>query len=167
MMKFIAFIRELFTGLFVKPEEVITHPMNDPVQPPTAPNSPVAAPNPDTLSPWTSMANNRHNVRVIADLEGLNLKQKNDLSATIHCESNYNPKCIHPNLVNGKVSSIDFGICQINDFFHIGSGKDFSSSDYVLNNPEACVRWMARQFKAGNAHLWVCYSKSLYTHYSS
>lgn len=123
--------------------------------------------NPDTLTTWDTPANCRHNVRVIADLEGLTTQQKIDLSSTVHCESNYNPSCVHPNIVNGAVSSTDYGICQINDYWHIGPGKDFPSSQYVLQNPEACVRWMARQFKAGNARAWVCYLKGMYLNYSA
>ncbi len=137
-----------------------TLPMNqDPIPP--------VVPNPDVLGPWDTPANCRHNVRVIADMEGLTVDKKDDFSKTIHCESNYNPKCIHPNIVNGHVSSTDFGIAQINDYWHIGPGKDFPSSDYVLNNPEACVRWMAKQWLAGNGRLWVCKLKNLNLHYSA
>lgn len=121
----------------------------------------------DTLEPWTDAVSNRHNVRVICDQEGLSVQQKNDLSATLHCESNYNPACIHPNIVEGRVTSTDYGICQVNDYYHIGPGKDFPSAQYVLDNPEACVRWMCRQWKAGNGRLWVCYSKSMYKEYSA
>lgn len=130
-----------------------------------SPTPPIASP--DTLEPWTDPISCRHNVRVICDQEGLTVKQKNDLSATVHCESNYNPACIHPNLVSGKVTSTDYGICQINDYYHIGPGKDFPSVQDVLDNPEACVRWMARQWKRGNGKLWVCYSKGLYRSYAA
>jgi hypothetical protein len=129
---------------------------------------PVVSPaNVDTLVPWTGTENCRHNVRVLCDLEGLTEQQKDDLSATVHCESNYNPACVHPNIVNGKTASTDYGICQINDYWHIGEGKDFPSSDYVLQNPDACVRWMCQQWKAGNANAWVCHLKGLYLNYSS
>lgn len=122
--------------------------------------------NPDALLMWNNAQNCRHNVRAICDLEGLNEQQKNDLSGTIHCESNYNPNCVHPNVVNGITTSTDYGICQINDYFHIGIGKDFPSVEYVLQNPEACVRWMCKQWLAGNGRLWVCYLKNIYTHYT-
>lgn len=121
----------------------------------------------DTLEPWSDPISNRHNVRVICDQEGLSVQQKNDLSMTLHCESNYNPACVHKNVVNGKVTSTDYGICQINDYYHIGPGKDFPSVQFVLDNPEACVRWMCSQWKVGNGKLWVCYSKGLYKSYAA
>lgn len=123
--------------------------------------------NVDTLVPWTGKENCRHNVRVICDLEGLNEEQKNDLSSTVHCESGYKPLCIHPNIVSGRTASTDFGIAQINDYYHIGEGKDFSSTQYVLDNPEACIRWMCKQWLAGNGRLWVCKLKNMNLNYSS
>ena len=130
-------------------------------------NQSEAVMNPDALLPWDTADNCRHNVRAICDLEGLTEVQKDNLSKTIHCESNYNPACVHPNTFNGKVSTTDYGICQINDYWHIGPGKDFPSSEYVLQNPEACVRWMCNQWKAGNANAWVCHSKGLFNNYSA
>lgn len=123
--------------------------------------------NVDTLVAWTGQENCRHNVRVLCDLEGLTVAQKDDLSSTVHCESDYNPKCVHPNVVNGKTASTDYGICQINDYFHIGEGKDFPSVEYVLDNPEACVRWMCKQWLAGNGRLWVCKLRNLNSNYTS
>lgn len=159
-------------NIFPKPNydyPVTNLPMNTPDTPPAPLNRPVepVIPSIDTLTAWDTKEDCRHNVRVICDLQNLTLKQKNDLSSTIHCESDYNPKCVHPNIVNGKVVSTDYGIAQINDFYHIGAGKDFPSVEFVLDNPEECVRWMAQQFKAGNAHLWVCYLKGMYESYSS
>ena len=127
----------------------------------------VPAVNPDALLPWTSIENNRHNVRALCDLAGLSEADKNTISQVIHCESNYNPACVHPNIVNGITASTDYGICQINDFYHIGPNKDFETVQYVLDNPEACVNWMIKMFKAGELKLWVCYLKSLYENYSS
>ncbi len=142
-----------------------TLPMNqhqEPIQPPIV----IAPPAPPKYF-WDTPTDCRHSVRVICDEEGLTVEEKNLLSATLHCESNYNPQCVHPNVVNGKVTSTDYGICQINDYYHIGLGKDFPSADYVLHNPEACVRWMCKQWKAGLGRLWICYSKGLYQQYSS
>jgi hypothetical protein len=121
----------------------------------------------DTLVPWTGKENCRHNVRVLCDLEGLTEAQKDDLSSTVNCESGYNPACVHPNIVNGKVASTDYGIAQINDYYHIGEGKDFPSSEYVLQNPEADIRWMCKQWLAGNGRLWVCKLKNMNISYSS
>lgn len=132
-------------------------------------NEPVTTPpqNPDALFPWTSIENNRHNVRALCDLAGLSESDKNLISQVIHCESNYNPACVHPNIVNGVTTSTDYGICQINDYFHIGPGKDFETVQEVLDNPEADVNWMIRMFKAGELKLWVCFLKGMYEQYSS
>ena len=90
--------------------------------------------------------------------QNLTQQQTNDVYNTIRCESGFNPKCVHPNLVKGKVSTTDYGICQVNDYWHIGASKDFPSVDFVMNNPEACVVWMCKMCKAGKLNLWVCYS---------
>jgi hypothetical protein len=123
----------------------------------------------DTLVPWTGTENCRRNVRVLCDLEGLTEQQKDDLSATVHCESGYNPAAVNKNIdpKTGKLSSTDYGVAQINDFWHIGEGKDFPSVQYVLDNPEACIRYMCQQWKAGNGREWVCYLKNMYLNYSS
>ena len=121
----------------------------------------VVMPNVDTLVPWTGKENCRHNVRVICDLEAFSEVMKDDLSSTVHCESNYNPACVHPNIFNGKVSTTDYGIAQINDYWHIGEGKDFPSTQFVLDNPEACIRWMCKEFLAGRGREWVCKLRSL------
>lgn len=61
---------------------------------------------------------------------------------------------------NGKVVSTDWGICQINDYYH--SGPNNPSATYVVANPDAAVRYMARMFKAGKAGLWVSFSSGAY-----
>ncbi len=116
---------------------------------------------------WDDIATARHNVRVICDQEGLSVSQKDQLSATLHCESGYNVNCIHPNTLNGEITSTDYGICQVNDYYHIGVGKDFPSSEYVISHPEAVVRWMAKKWLAGEARQWVCFSKVMYQHFSA
>lgn len=98
-------------------------------------------------------------------IKGVTGTLADDLYKTVHCESNFNPRCVHPNIVNGKTVSTDYGICQINDYYHIGPGKDFPSVDYVLTNPEACVRWMAQMFKAGKADMWVCHLRGMFKFY--
>lgn len=108
-------------------------------------------------------------VRRVCKEEKLTLRESNQLFATIKCESNFNPQCVHPNIdeKTGIILSTDFGIAQVNDFYHIGPKKDFPSVQYVLDNPEACIRWMARLFKSGESgkRLWVCYSKGIYKQY--
>lgn len=114
---------------------------------------------------WNTKENTRRSVRTICDEEGLTVEQKNTLTATIQCESGFNTKAVNQNKKDGKVMSTDFGICQINSYYHIGVGKSFPTSDFVINNPEACVRWMCKMWKAGKADLWVCHSKKMYLKY--
>lgn len=149
------------------PQPTPETPSTTPNLPPTAPLPPEPTPTPPPAPKylWDTPANVRHSVRVICDEMGLTVEQKNDLCATVACESGFNPKCIHNNIVQGRVTSTDYGIAQVNDFWHIGPGKDFPSVDYVLNNPEACIRWMCKQWKAGHARLWVCYAKNMYQQY--
>jgi hypothetical protein len=171
LTNFLAWFDRLLAELIYGDREsiILDHTMTpQPIpQPSTPPTPPVALPTPPQAYDWSTPEAARHSVRVICDEEGLTWQQKEDLSRTVHCESNYNPKCVHPNMVNGKLSTTDYGIAQINDFWHIGPGKDFLSSQYVLDNPEVCIRWMCKQFLAGNARAWVCHLKGLSQHYSA
>lgn len=132
-------------------------------QTPSVPSTPTQPASPIYL--WDNFANAQHSVRVICDEEGLSVSDKNILSACVRIESNYNPLAIHKNISGGKVVSTDFGIAQINDFFHIGNGKDFPSSQFVLQNPETDIRWMCKMWLAGKQSLWVSFSKGLYKRY--
>lgn len=134
-----------------------------PVKPAPKPTTPTV--NPDALNPWDqSIAGNEHNVRALCDLANVNLEGKNIISACVEIESNFqnyyigttNP-VIHRNILNGRVESTDWGIVQINDFYHIGPGKDFASTDYVLANPTATVNYMIRMYKAGKINMWSSY----------
>lgn len=136
-------------------------PPEAPKQPPTAPlpHKPVPM-NPDALLPWTSIANNRHNVRALCDLEGLSFKNKNDLCATVAEESGFILTARRDNYANGKVWSTDWGICQWNDYFH----KDEITPDQAVHNPEKAVRLMCRYWKKGEAfkRQWVAYKTGAY-----
>jgi hypothetical protein len=74
--------------------------------------------------------------------------------------SNFNAAAIHINYSFTTagvrfVSSTDYGICQVNDYFHIGTNKDFSSAQYVLDNPEADIRFMCNYYQThGNLNAW-------------
>jgi hypothetical protein len=121
---------------------------------------------PKTAFYWNTPAAARHSVRVICDQEGLSWNDKNILDACVHVESGYNPLAIHPNKdISGKVWSTDYGICQINDYWNIGAGKTFPTSDFVLQNPEASVRFMCRMWKAGKQNLWASWTSGLYKQY--
>lgn len=136
----------------------------DPPKAPTMPVQPSNPPpmNPDTLLPWnttTSLSHeNWHNVRVLADLEGLSVEMKDELCATVWGESEFN---IHARLDNkdkvGCVWSSDLGICQYNTYFH----PDVVSLPYTPD-PEREVRTMCREFKAGQANQWVAHSSGRY-----
>jgi len=55
---------------------------------------------------------------------------------------------------------------QINDYYHIGTGKDFASVDYVMRNPEACIRYMCAYYKRfGNLNAWVSFTSGAYKKY--
>jgi hypothetical protein len=157
--------------------------MNEPTSVPGAPIPPVV-PNPDALLPWTSIENNRHNVRAIADLQGLTEQQKNNMSQTIHCESGYRTDICNINLTDKttrqcsysdlqatyikiqaeglEVSSTDFGICQWNDWFH---GKEITP-DESINNPQMAVELMCSYVKSGQLREWVCWNKGLAERYT-
>lgn len=95
--------------------------------------------------------------------EGLTEDLLHAMVACIEVESGYNPHAIHLNITQtGMVDSIDFGIVQVNDFFHIGAGLEFPTPKYVLNHPQECIRWMAKMFKAGKANLWSSYASGEY-----
>lgn len=68
----------------------------------------------------------------------------------------------HKNYKNGVLSSTDWGMFQINDYWHIkGCGKaapwDFPSVDYVINNVPAVAQFMIDCYKAGELDLWDSY----------
>ncbi len=138
------------------------------VVPPTAP-----APAPVPIMPVTppaevlSFATPKeawHATRVMCDNAGLSLAQKNTICACIYQESQFyntfgsGQPVKHQNIVNGKVSSTDWGIVQINDYYHIGAGKDFPSVDYVIAHPEKTVAFMIRCLQGGQISLWSSYS---------
>lgn len=134
--------------------------------------------------PFDTYANSRHSTRVICDEEGVTDKKmyvsgklysmKEVMCACIEVESHFenyikfniaNGPTIHENYVGANLSSTDYGICQINDYWHIGAQKDFPSVSYVLNNPENVVRWMAKMVHAGNIDWWVSFTGGAYKKY--
>lgn len=131
------------------------------------PIQPIASPAPVVQQQVYDFSNHdvaRHSVRVICDEEKLDYETKNILTACLEVESGLNNKvspCENKDK-QGRVWSRDWGICQINDWFHIGEKKDFPSVEYVLANPEKCVRWMAKLFKAGQMSLWSSYVSGAY-----
>lgn len=143
--------------------------INQSMQTPTHPVQP-ATPVPAKTYQFDDFSDARHTVRVICDEEGLTgthlldpvHSDKDILCACIQQESNFNPRAINYNKKDGKVVSTDYGLCQINDYYHIGPGKEFESSDQVMNFPELSVRYMIKELKAGHLDYWVSYSSGAY-----
>lgn len=128
-------------------------------------NAPISdvKPDPDVLIEWESILGARHNVRVLCDLAGLTLEEKNIITACVKQESNFELRVMHQNIgATGKVVSTDWGIVQINDYWHIGPRKDFPSVEYVLSHPKECVQFMIDAYKHGALKMWVSYSSGAY-----
>jgi hypothetical protein len=132
---------------------------------------------------WDTQANARHSVRLICDALGLSLFRtvlidgklylpKDVICAVIMGESEFynvlpngNPT-IHQNFrKDGTLGSTDWGICQINDRYHIGANSDFPSVDYVMANPDKAVEFMVRMYLAGHINWWCAYTSGDYKQY--
>jgi len=151
----------------VQPNSEETPPKVNNITPPIE-KSPEATTVPKNAYLWDTREKSRHSVRLIADEEGLSVFQKNELCATIACETNntFDPKITHQNKnAQGIVWSTDWGICQINDFYWVGEGKLFPSGEYIQQNPEKCVRWMCGKWRANKMNLWGCYKNQGYKKY--
>ena len=160
MMNFLRFLWLIF---FTKSTPIVV--------PPTPPAPVEREPDPVLVSEqeykFDTPQNARHSIRVICDEEGLTWKEKNDLTATIQAESGFNNFATRKNYAKDGVTvwSTDWGICQINDYWHVEKEKSFPSAEYIVANPEKAVRWTARMFKAGKQKLWVAYSSGAYERY--
>lgn len=154
----------LFKFLFIPKEPIIIDHMIPSNIPPEEPTVPVAMSNPDVLNPdWSTQKNAYHNVRVLCDLSGLTFAEKNIICACIYQESEFKINVLNNNRnAQGKILSTDYGICQINDYYHIGKEKDFPSVEYVLDNPEACVQFMINCYLHGALKQWVSFSSGAY-----
>lgn len=129
----------------------------------TQPTPMPPTPNIDTLLPWTSQDNNWHNIRVLCDLSGLDLLTKNDLTACVDVESQFlNYYANGKPVMHDNGTSKDWGMFQINDFWHIGVHKDFASVDFVMANPQVCGQFMVDMFKAGKADMWSSHKSGVY-----
>lgn len=118
---------------------------------------------------FDTQQNTRHSIRIICDEEGLSVKEKNLICAVIEAESDFNNNAKRENIENGKVWSTDWGICQINDYYHVKptGGREFTSVEEILENPDEAVRFMIACYKTGNLHLWVSYSSGAYEKFLS
>ena len=121
-----------------------------------------------TPYPFDTQAHARHSVRVICDEEQLSVEEKNLLCAVIMAESGFKnqAKCLNKNK-EGVVTSTDWGVAQINDFYHIGEGLTFPSVQYVLDNPDKVIRWMIKMYRRGRLGWWIAYKNGSYKKYLS
>lgn len=113
---------------------------------------------------WNTPENARHSIRVICDETGLTYNQKQILTACVYVESGfYNFRPDGKPTTHKNPSSTDWGIIQVNDWYHIGAGKTWPSVDYVMAHPDEMVRWMAKTMKRTNALTpWVSYTSGAY-----
>jgi hypothetical protein len=158
-------------AIFARPnydEPIRENPMNWDAITVKPPQTPKTAPEPTPVVEqykWDTTANSRHSVRLICDEMGLTLAEKNLICACIQQESNFNNKAIGRNMKDGKVLSTDWGIVQINDYWHVGPGKKWSSVQQILDNPDKAVKWMIQMYKQGLLKLWVSYTSGAYKKY--
>lgn len=117
---------------------------------------------------WSTPELARHSFRVICDEEHLDVSEKNLLCAVIMAESGFKNSAKHENKnAKGVVTSTDWGICQINDYYHVAvnGSRDFTSVDDIVNNPDKATRFMIACFKNGNIGLWSAYKNGSYKKY--
>lgn len=152
------------------PEDVPFIPADmPPIMAPTATKTPEvknATETKETLL-WDTPKRAWHSVRVLCDDAGLTYDQKNILCACIFQESRFSIHAVGRNKdpKTGKVWSTDWSIVQVNDTqgWHIGEGLRFPSVQYVLDNPEECVKWMIGVMKTtGKLKPWSSYTSKAY-----
>lgn len=134
-----------------------------------APQAPVT-PSIDTLAVWGTPQNNYHNVGVLCDLAGLSVEEKNKIiRPCIYQESMFDNAAVNHNKnAAGTVLSTDWGICQINDYYHcLPTGTPFESSQYVVNHPTEAVQFMISMYQHGALKQWVSYSSGAYLQWSA
>lgn len=160
-----AFLKALWHFFFPSYQTEIQYvPLTPKIMLPEAPTSP-AAPSVDIPEPlpWDTAQKAYHGVRVLCDLAGLTVDEKNLICACIFQESRFlNTAENHNRDSQGNILSTDFGFCQVNDFYHIGQNKDFPNVQFVLENPDKVVSWMITMYKHGLLKQWVSYSSGAY-----
>lgn len=143
-----------------KPDPIV---IPDQVIPPPVVNQPII---PMSKYDFSTPVAAEHSVRVICDEMGLTVPMKNELDATVHAESSYNTKAKNENKDGkGNLLSTDWGVAQFNDKLWIGAGKLFPDVDFVLNNPDKCIREMCSLFLEGHADYWVAHKSGAFRKY--
>lgn len=162
---FLAQIRKLLEWLGFLQKQVDALPKQPPVvlpEPPKPTEPTIVLPKYD----WSNKLATRHSIRVICDEQGLSVVKKNIICAVIQAESGFDNSAVNQNRNgSGMITSSDWGICQINDFYQIGPNKPFSSIVDVVENPDKAVKFMIQMEKAGKLSLWSAYKNGSYTKY--
>lgn len=169
MKTFIIWLDRIFHWGVVLPDPIV--PPEPSVVPPTPviiPNQPIMPPtNPDVLLPWNTTSSlsheNYHNVRVLCDLKGLSLEMKDELTATVWGESEFNTHALcvnHKTLVDGTViiASEDNGIAQWNTHYH---GTEITPTQ-AKSDPTMAINLMCDYFLRGEADEWVAHKTGRY-----
>lgn len=142
------------------PEDITTTTMEiPPVTPEIAPVSPDSI-----VYEWDTPQHNYHNIRVLCDEADLTVEEKNLICECIYQESQFINSAKHENKdASGQILSTDWGLCQINDYYHcLPHGTPFESAQYVVNHPSAAVQFMISMYKNGGLKQWVSFSSGAY-----
>ena len=148
MQNILSLIQKIISIIMNEPK-----PMPTPEIKPEPIAEPVVAPVTPPKYDWSNREACRHSLRVIADEEKLPVYLKNQLCETVRFESGFNPKAININ----KDKSKDCGLCQLSEKFYLKYNN--MTCQQAIDDPERCVRIMARAFKAGRARDWVAWQK--------
>lgn len=164
LAEFLGWTHQLDTIETIPIVDPIPEPQNTPVTPSLPPKAPSMPPDPDlVVYPWDSPQHNYHNTRVLCDQAGLTVDEKNLICACLYQESRFLNSAVNYNKNSaGHILSTDYGIAQINDFYHIGQNKDFPSIAYVEQYPDKVVSWMIGMYKRGLLKQWVSYSSGAF-----
>ena len=150
--------------------EVDPLPINQPVTMPEQPPVP-----PPYVPDWSTAKGAYHATRVMCDEMGLTFNQKEIVCGCIFQESRF-LNYVKPGVpttnknrdASGNVWSTDWGIGQVNDYYHCGPGKTFPSVQYVLDNPDKVVAWMIGFMKkTGKLQPWASYTSGAYRQWLS
>jgi hypothetical protein len=165
IQKLIKLLIAIFTKKYAVPPTVVTPPKEPIIVPPEPQIAPVEEVKPEVLL-WDTPERARHSARVVMDTFGLTKKDKDLLCAVLMAESGFknNATCKNKN-AKGEVTSTDWGVAQINDFWHCGKGRTFPSAKYVVDHPEEAVAFMVKMHKAKKLNLWVAFNNGSYKKY--
>ena len=150
-------------GLLDKASGINTTPTPTPTPTPTIQHSSAWADYPSDLKLGLIQL-----VRSICGEMGITDPMVQTMICIIQAESGFNPFAINKN-ANGTT---DYGLCMFNDGknaqgvpYWIGEGAEFSSPEEVLNNPEKCIRVMAKVILHGGIHNWSSYNNGGYKYW--